>query len=220
MTVLCYTVAMSNQLEQTLRHYPHAVLTANELACLLGGSPDSRYGRVKRALKKGDLTRVRRGVYTINPLISGHLPHHFEVAQKLYAPSFISLHSALAFYHLIPEAVYLTTSATIASSTTIETPHGNFNYQTLPAHNFYTDVQLITTSHASFLIANPWRALLDLMAIYKKSYLSIEEPEEDLRLDIDELPTIEQTVLAQLDTYYRNPIISNFIQTIPKDWIT
>lgn len=41
--------------------YADRILNDRQLARILGGSDDRRYGQVKRVLKSGDLIRVKRG---------------------------------------------------------------------------------------------------------------------------------------------------------------
>src|SRR5579863_1173434 len=99
-------------LERTLQGYPRPYLTDAELEALLEGTPDSRYGKVKRLLAQGKLLHIRRGLYCLTDML-GYLikPHPFELAQYIYGPSYISFESALSFYQLIPETVYTVTSA-------------------------------------------------------------------------------------------------------------
>src|SRR5689334_8528842 len=100
-----------------LRSWPHTRITNAELETLLGGSPDSRYGKVKRWLAQGKLMHIRKGLYLLTDVLGySEKPHPFELAHYIYAPSYISLESALSYHKLIPEAVYTTTSVCIKRS--------------------------------------------------------------------------------------------------------
>ncbi len=57
-------------------------------------------------------------------------------ANLIYKPSYISLHTALSFYNLIPEAIYPTTSVTTKKTRHFVTPVGNFSYNKLKPQVF------------------------------------------------------------------------------------
>lgn len=108
----------------------------------------------------------------------------FRISNCLYQPSYISLESALSFYHFIPEAVYslqaITTRKTIAYKTTA----GTFNYRTLkPA--FYFGYQILHKHKLPVLVAEPEKALLDYL--YLTSGLTTLKDMETLRLNYAEL---------------------------------
>jgi len=52
-------------------------------------------------------------------------------ANKMYQPSYISLHSALAFYGIIPEAVVQITSVSSMKTAFFRNPFGEFSYKTM-----------------------------------------------------------------------------------------
>ena len=56
-----------------------------------------------RWTRTGSLVRLRQGLYTF-PEYRGKPEFAAYFAGRIYNPSYISLHSALAFYGLIPEA--------------------------------------------------------------------------------------------------------------------
>ena len=57
--------------------------------------------------KQGYIIRLKRGLYVLNPELSGKMLSTELIANHLYAPSYISMSSALRYYGLIPEAVYM-----------------------------------------------------------------------------------------------------------------
>ena len=63
---------------------------------------------ISRYQKKGYLIKAKKGLYFLkeNP------PLDFELANRLYQPSYVSFESALSFYEMLPETVYQITSAT------------------------------------------------------------------------------------------------------------
>ena len=64
-----------------------------------------------RWVNKGLLTRLRQGYYTF-PEYVNKPDFTLLFANRIYRPSYISLHTALAFYVIIPEAVVQITSVT------------------------------------------------------------------------------------------------------------
>jgi len=73
-------------------------------------------------LKKGFFVKLRNGLYTFRH----HYPSELEIANKIYAPSYVSLEYALSFYNIIPETVYSVTSVT--TKTTREFVINNVSY--------------------------------------------------------------------------------------------
>ena len=64
-----------------------------------------------RWVKKGYLIRLRQGYFAFSEYKSK--PDYFlYFANRIYRPSYISLHTALSFYGMIPEAVVQITSVT------------------------------------------------------------------------------------------------------------
>ena len=206
---------MSSQLEDLLGHYPRPYLTDIELEALLGGTPDSRYGKVKRLLAKEKLLHLRRGLYGLTDKI-GHTtkPHPYELAQYMYGPSYISLESALSYHRLIPETVYTITSVTTKRSKKFQTPIGAFEYIHLPSTGFYTDVALIQEGSYRFFMANPWKAICDYIFCYKKDWKNIEPLSESLRIDLEALAPLNQAECQSLAEYYQSNRIHLFLKGI------
>lgn len=205
---------MSKLIQQKLRRYPSRIISEGELACLFKSSPDSRYARTKRAVQAGELIRIKRGLYVLDQELTSHSLSLFELAQRVYGPSYISLESALSYHGLIPEAVYSITSTTIKRPKQFTTPLGNFSYFNLPEFNFFIDVMPINEKNHHYLIASPWKALLDYIYCYKKDYRNLLEVNEDLRLDIEMLPPINTSEMDLLNEYYQNSRIQKFTKNL------
>lgn len=71
-------------------------------------SKQSAISFLARHSRRGNLSRLKRGLYTL----SLHPPSLYLVANSLYQPSYISFETALSIHGLIPEVVYAYTSAT------------------------------------------------------------------------------------------------------------
>jgi hypothetical protein len=186
-----------------------------ELAVMLGGSEDRRYSWVKRALKDGKLTRLKRGLYLIKKRDSS-LIDTFEIAQQLYGPSYISFESALSYHGWIPEAVYTTTSATTKRAVSNRTSLGMFSYERTPENQFFMGVERKETKNGIYLIASPWKALADYMYVRRKKWESFGSIIEDLRLDESRIDAADKTILKEIACYYDSPRVRRFAQAIQK----
>lgn len=192
-----------------LRDHQKPYIRDTELAILLGGSEDRVHSWIKRAFKKEELVRLKRGVYLID-----HLPlDAFEIAQHLYGPSYISLESALSYHGWIPEAVYTTTSVSTKKSPTITTAIGIFSYEHTPAEQFFMCVERID----GFLIAHPWKALADYVYVYRKKWKSVLEMMEDLRIERSSIEGSERSVLEEIAQYYDSPRVRRFAKQMLKE---
>ncbi len=81
------------------------VLNDKQIARLLKGSDQRRYGQVNRAIKAGELIRVKRGIYVLANSLRNYPVHPFALAQQLTPGSYVTAESALSFHGWIPEAV-------------------------------------------------------------------------------------------------------------------
>ena len=113
------------------------------------------------------------------------------IANRIYRPSYISLHTALSIYGMIPEAVTDVTSVTTLKTARFENSFGQYTYQNVKQKLFfgYKPVPLainkafVNTPQQTWLLAHPEKALLDLLYLYP-IYDNKAELEQ-LRLDED-----------------------------------
>ncbi len=167
---------------------------------------ESLYPELKSAEKKvawlekqGYIIRVKRGLYVVNPEYSGKTLSNELIANHLYAPSYVSMSSALRYYGFIPEAVYLHQSMTIKHSRLFQTPLGNYSYKHISRDAFHVGVTYVNRGDFAFMIASPEKALCDLIANSSKvklRYLKDVETylEQDIRLDMDKFFRFDTTV--------------------------
>lgn len=205
---------MKSQIEAKLHNYPSLYITDSELKSLLDGSEDSRYGQVKRALAKGELQRIKRGLYSLGKGLTQQTAHPFELAQKIYGPSYISLESALSFHNLIPEAVYTVTSVTPRRATTFNTPLGLYSYMHLPGENFFIEVERVEESNTRFFMATPWKAITDYVFCYKKNWFGLDPLVNGLRIEPEFLPALDGQTLKNLENYYKSFRVSKFLERV------
>lgn len=113
-----------------------------------------------------------------------HPTRPFAVAQMLVSGSYVSMETALAFHGWIPEAVY-TTSSIVPGRKSKESRHerlGLFAFHPLAIRrgSFPELVRRVAASGQRFLIAEPLRALMDL--VVDKSWVR-----EKLQLKVDSI---------------------------------
>lgn len=159
-----------------------------------GGGYKVGRNSISRWVKEGKLIQLRQGMYAFpEALQDGDAP--FYIANKLYAPSYVSIHSALAFYGMIPEAVVQITSVSSRKTSFFENDLGQFSYHTIKQEAMfgYTIEQSVFHPTWGMLIAEREKAILDLLYLYPQ-YTSKQDM-RDLRLDLDDID------LAKLDAY-------------------
>ncbi len=153
--------------------------------------------------KSGELIRIKKGLYVVSPELSKRMLSKELIANHLYGPSYISLESALSFYKLIPERVFVTRSIATKRSKVFKTKLGDFDYIQLDSSYFSIGVrQEIVDNQYAFLIATPEKAICDLIVSTSglriqslkaiKSYL-----EEDLRIDFSVLENIDLEIIRE-----------------------
>ena len=89
--------------------------------------PDMNMMNLVRWQNQGYITRIRNGWYYFTDSQSSE-NIDWLAANLIYAPSCISLHTALSYYNLIPEAIYATTSISTRKTNRFTTPLGLFTY--------------------------------------------------------------------------------------------
>ena len=151
------------------------------------------------------LIRLNRGLYVASPEIT-HTPLSTElIANHLYSPSYVSCLTALRFYGLIPEDVFITQSMTIKRGRTFNTKLGCFQYFTCSKEAFAVGITIAKVSNQQFLIATPEKALCDFIATspslnlrYKRE--TEEYLEEYLRLDMEEFYKMRISIFQEYAT--------------------
>ncbi len=144
--------------------------------------------KITHLLKKGDLIRVKKGIYLFGPDYRKG-PYSMEIlANKIYGPSYVSLEYALSYYGLIPEYTHEVTSVSTKRMRHFNTPIGRFSYCYLPTKLYVVGYNLIQVMDYGFaLLATPEKALADLLYLRDFHFESHEEMQEilfnSLRLD-------------------------------------
>lgn len=203
---------MDSKFNHFLKEWKKPFLRDRDLISVFKNEDTRRYDSIKYALRKGMLTHVKRGIY-----LTGNC-EPFEIAQVIYGPSYISLESALSYHGWIPEAVYVCTSVCVKRSNTVLSPTGAFRYSHTPAHHFYMNVRRVEEDKVTFLMAEPWKAIADMIYCSKKNWKSIEDLNLDLRIEVETLKESDLESLSHIAKHYDSPrvrhLLSHFLEEL------
>jgi len=156
-----------------------------DLACfntnqVYAWKPDFEKNNLTRWTKQNLLVKLRNSWYSFPDYLKTPNIQHF-VSNKIYTPSYISLHSALAFYGIIPEAIVQTTAVSSLKKANFENTFGYFSYQQiLPELMFGYEQKTFLNKH-SLIFATPEKAILDLLYLYPQ--YNNEQEIRELRFD-------------------------------------
>lgn len=201
--------------------YQNRVFNDVQLQRMLGGSDASRYGVVNRALKSGEVHRIKRGLYVLDNRYRDYPLHPFGLAQLLESGSYVSLETALAHHGWIPEAVY-TTASILPSRKSKQYTHqkfGSFSFHPLAIETSYF-LELVMREKVNgqtMLIAKPIRALMDLVCFRKQEWQGIDWLTEGMRIDYDYLKTINREEIKTLSLVYKQKRVKTFLEQLAKE---
>jgi len=193
------------------------VFTTSDLKRVLKGTPASRYALVNKALTKGELIQLKRGVYTLNQKYSSYPFSKFYVAAHMVLHSYISLESALSYHGWIPENVMAVSSIVHKGRTkSFTTPLGEFHYHFIPIqpYEFLTGVVRKEYEGQPFLIAHPLRALADYVYEKKIQWRGVDFLTDSLRIDIENLINLTTDDFATIKQVYHSKRVVNFLNKL------
>lgn len=155
--------------------------------------------KISRLIDSGSIIKLKKGLYVNSESYrTGGLSKEL-IANSIYGPSYISLDTALSFYGIIPEKVYVTNSITTKRSRDFNTPIGLFRYfQTKATYYSIGISQAASDRGYNFLIASPEKALCDKIVFTKNlSINSVKAMHEfiiyDIRANIEALQNLNFT---------------------------
>lgn len=175
-------------------------------------------GVLKRALATGEVLRVARGLYCLRAdLLAFKLdPHVF--APLICEPSYLSFESALAYRGWIPEAVYSFASASMGRSRKFETPFGVFSYRRVPQVTFFAGVERVELDGGgAFFVAEPLKALADLVYLSGCDWDSAKPVVESLRVEVENLRELQGEDFEEIEGCYRSGRVRKFLSGLRKD---
>jgi predicted transcriptional regulator of viral defense system len=139
------------------------VFTSDEVGKLfLDESSNQVNIQLARMTKRGDLVRLRRGVYALADQDLDEL----VVAEYLYQPAYISLETALNIYGIIPDVpgeISLVTPITVRK---FKNRWGRFSYSKIDKSLFFGFEKVLDeSSQLYYSLAMPEKAVLDYIYI-------------------------------------------------------
>ena len=165
-----------------------------------------------RWTNKGLLIRLRQGNYTFPEYLSKP-DFALYFANRIYRPSYVSLHTALAFYGMIPEAVVQITSVTSLKTASFSNDFGDYSYKSIKEElMFGYDLKPLADGR-TFQLAKPEKAILDLLYIYP--FYSAKQDLEDLRLDEDFLQDdLDRKLLEEFSLKFDNKALERRVKLL------
>lgn len=201
--------------------YTNRIFDERQLGEVLGGSDARRYGLTNRALKRGELLRIKRGLYSLGPAYRSDIIHPFAAAQALVPSSYISYETALSYHGWIPEGVYTTSSVTPHSKSLHydNSTLGDFTFHPLATcdYQFLVAVDRVKFGELTAFVASPLRALADLAAARKWQWQGINWLMSALRLDVEHLEALTTEDLPRLFPVYKHKAVQRFLEAFQND---
>jgi hypothetical protein len=196
-------------------------IRASRLDQLIAGSAKRRYGLVNRAMKSGELVRLQRGLYVLSDRYRSQPCHSFAVAQALAPGSYISFETALAYHGWIPERVFVTASVVPGrKSRRYENEKmGIFSFYPLALQtgSILELVKRITVDGQVVLVAEPCRALMDLVYLRKIVWKGMDWLLEGFRIDFDVLGTLTRKDIDTLELVYKHKRMKSFLASFRRE---
>ena len=158
-----------------------------DLACFSNNQvyawqPDFDRNNFSHWIRRKLLIRLRQGYYSFPEYLTKP-DFGLYFANRIYRPSYISLHTALAFYGIIPEAVIQITSVTTLKTANFENAFGTYSYKSVREDLLFGYDLKTFADGRTMQLAKPEKALLDLLYLYP--FYNTATEIEELRLDAD-----------------------------------
>ena len=187
---------MNSSILLSLHKLPQTVFTLQEISLLF---PDIPYANLKKRMSysttSGSLKKLRRGIYAKE----GY--DMFELANKLYAPSYISLETVLQkagitfqYYERIFAISYL--------SRTIEADKHTFEYHKIRSDILTNNNGIVKEGLVN--IASPERAFLDTIFLHQD-------------YPFDNLSTLNWDIVLSLQHIYKNSALVKRVNAYYQD---
>ncbi|MBU1127431.1 MAG: hypothetical protein ABIH88_02525 [Patescibacteria group bacterium] len=147
-----------HQVEKELFAKNIKIFTPQDLSVMFGAGKRAVGGFLGYNVKKQAFVQLKKTLYSLR----NDLPSEFVLANRIYSPSYISLDSALAYYHLIPETVYSVTSVTSKAAREFEAIGRSFEYHKIKKSAYAGYLPKLIDEEVVF-IATPEKAAADFL---------------------------------------------------------
>jgi len=161
--------------KNSLRDFP--VFSIADIRAAHGGF-DRR--RLSEWQKKGYIQKIIKSHYLFSDVDIDESTL-WAIANKIYKPSYISFETAMSRYRLIPESIYMITSASTRRTSLFETPMARFSYRTIKPALFFGYSVLAGGTKLAFME----KAILDYF--YINPAVRTEDAFASLRINREEM---------------------------------
>ena len=165
------------------------VFSTQDVMTLSGQEPSVVAVALTRWCRAGHLLRLRRGLYALSERDRELRVRAPVVASALVEPSYLSGLWILAQVSIIPEAVFIVTSATRGRRVRFENAFGRFVYERLPARGWF-GFAASEVDGCEVLFADAEKALLDYIYWSRSRWDAARFRQERVdaeRIDLDRL---------------------------------
>lgn len=186
------------------KNFQNAPLIFSKDVVLLKKNKQAIRNQLSRWQKKGFITTLKKGAYLLTETDRKIFPSRQFIANQLYAPSYISLESALNFYGLIPERVADVISITTKKTAAFKNNQGNFIYQHIKPVCFDGFRPEKDEAGLTYFIAAPEKALVDYFYLNAHKFKSPDQSifSEEMRLQNTE--DLETKKLLYFSALFKN----------------
>lgn len=178
--------------------------------------------KINAMVKKGELLRLKRGVYALAADYRNHPLNLIATANMLHKPSYVSYEYALSYHGLIPERVYTVTSATTYRSEEYSTALGHFSYTKIPSKVYSIGLEWKSDENdGGHMLATPEKALCDTIYADKRiTHLTRNEIEhyleDDLRIEWEDLKKLDSLLIWRISMAYSSKTLQTIAAIIKK----
>jgi predicted transcriptional regulator of viral defense system len=151
--------------------------------------------------QKGFFIKLKNGFY----ITKSPQPNDFEIANKIYMPSYVSFETALSYHNVLPEIVYSITSATTKASRNYVILNKYFTYHKIKKELFF-GYDAITIGGQTIWMADKEKALLDYLY-----FVTMKKKPENDRLYLKEMSTSK---IKKYLKQYNNPLLEAKIKKL------
>ena len=148
--------------------------------------------RLSEWQEKGYIKKIVKGYYLFSDLDIDETTL-YAIANKIYRPSYISFETAMSYYRLIPESIYVITSVSSKRTYVFETPLARFSYRKIKPSLFFGYSLLSGGTKMAFVE----KAILDYLYINPKVLTT--EDFSSLRINRQEM--LSQLKMERLTGY-------------------
>jgi len=187
------------QVRQRLKLHNLEIFTTQEFINVFGMSRSVASVKLTRYKQAGYLISPRRSVY----YLMGEVDDKYKIANKVYAPSYISLDSALSKYDLIPETVYTLTSVTTKATREFTDDQAVYRYYRIKKQAF-----IGYHKEGDTLFADPEKAVVDYLYFVSQGDRQLND-----RLNVAK---IDKNKVLYYAEFFKNKKLNTLIEQIFK----